>query len=207
MEELFNKVTREVSTKVEEGLTKATAYLKDHDVPVDEMKEEFSKRAEKPVEDLKGFIDQIKDKPIEDIRQDVSHKISDVIGEKSREEMKKAKEKVLPTMSGPTLSLRRKNKDLIRVPAVLGVGMVLYGLTKPKHFLLAATALILTKTDVAYTDEDRDITVSEYLSSSSKTAYEKVVETKDSVEFRITDLKEFGIDTRPSSQKYYTIKL
>lgn len=110
-------------------------------------------------------------------------------------------------IKGPAISLRRQGKDFFKLPLVAGLALLVAGIFKPKYLFGSAAVIALTGTDLAYHDgEEGSVSLRDTLSQQSKTALDKVQDTKGELEYAMADYREFRKD-RTQGEKYYTIKL
>lgn len=109
----------------------------------------------------------------------------------------------------PKLVLSRNHKELAKVPAIAGLGVVLLGLWKPKLLGLGILGFVLSGADLAYENNGESISIRDSFRKNSKLFSNSFKKSKTNLEYRYSELKEAGFlkEFREGGEKYYTIKL
>lgn len=118
--------------------------------------------------------------------------------------------KTVDLVMDPTVTLRRRGRDLIKVPVIAAAGVALLGLVKPKLLVLSLGALLVSGTDIALTyDGNKEVSLHQSFKNRSGKAAANVADMKDKLDDRFHDMKERGIykENREPGLSYFTIKL
>lgn len=106
------------------------------------------------------------------------------------------------------VELRRQGQRILQIPPPVAVGLVLWGIRRPKCLLASAAALLATRTDIALVCPGLDVSAGELFSDKSRHAAENVQDMREKLDDRFQDLREQGFHREGEpGQRYFTIRL
>ena len=164
------------------------------------------------MDQLKGKL-MVGNEAARDALEDNDYNVAGAIMELEGEPVQPSKEisaKTRDHIMDPSVTLRRKGKDLLEVPAVVAVGAVLVGLIKPKLLVLSLTALLVSGSDLAVSyGDNKEVSIFEAFRKKSGKAVANVIDLKDKLDEHYHDIKgkSFNKDHPKDSLGYYSIKL
>lgn len=165
------------------------------------MIDEIRKRLKVTHQEAKAALERNEYNVLEAILdlEGASHRQSAELSRKTREFVRE-----------PSVTLRRKGKDLFKLPAFAAGGALLLGLVRPRFLAASFAAVLLSGTDIAVSSgSGREYSLRETFRNRSGKAAANVADMRDKLDDRFHDMKDlrFPKETRDQGLDYFTVKL